>query len=77
MEDAEISPEKESTRVHQRNVWIGALVSGTLCVVGGFANHSWLHFWMTYRELSLFIFAFVSLFIVILEDKETHGARGM
>ncbi len=42
-----------------------------------FANHSWLHFWMTYRELSLFIFAFGSLFIVILEDKETHGARGM
>ena len=38
MEDAEISPEKESTRVHQRNVWIVALVSGTLCVAGGFCK---------------------------------------
>ena len=34
-----------------------------------FLNHSYLHFWFTFRELAIFAFAFAALLIVRTEEK--------
>ncbi len=62
---------KKAERPPTRSVTLGLLL---LCLspfvwYDVMLNHSYLHFWFTYRELAIFVFAFASLMILRTEEK--------